>query len=1025
MSNKKFRLIVIPILALLVVLVTAFTTAAATYSSALDLSLGRGQRHVVDVTGIPAESTQYYDVKNKNDKAGLGKYTDPTTDVEEKSRNDAAEIALDVAEEGITLLKNDGVLPLAKNAKITPFGYRYVQPIWAGTGASSTSMEFDYVVTPEEALTANFDVNKTVSDLIIGKRRADGVTDLVNISGLANGSNATDPDNKEYSFDTSGYLGTWSIFKDLDDGHAYDRGTDMVIHELNPDIYSGTESTCTGTTGIVFIGRLGMEGNDLFARGYEDGTPHELELTETEKQMLAFAKSNCSKVVVICNFNNIVSIPELEADNKINAILWIGSPGAKGLEAMSNILAGDVNPSGRTVDIWLADQTYDPSFVNIEPGSFKNTVSKSYYEYEEDVYMGYRYFETAAAEAEAGNYAGFDYDEQVVYPFGYGLHFENDKITQTLSDVRMVGNVFVVTGSIKNQSSRDVKETVQVYYGAPYYKDGSKIERPAKALAGFDKIEVAAGATEDFTIRIQKEDIAAYDEQGYYTANGAYVFEKGVYKFYLGKNSHDSWGEKSVEVTETTVYTDAAAKNGGVAAGKRTSDGIVAENQFPEITRYINDGNMSKMSRSNFSGTWPTKQVRGKDAPAYIVEKNANFTEDDAICGVNNENALLYKSEKPESGKDNGLTLSSLRGLEYDDPLWDDLLDQINFADAKSISALITYGLYCSQSYKPIGLSATIDVDGPLGLTATWSGTQGHVVACAYPSSTIIAATFNTGLTYEMGLAIGQEGLTNGITGWYGPAANLHRSQFGGRNFEYFSEDPVLSGYIMAYQVAGARQNGLIAHLKHFALNEMDRARGEVQIYASEQAIRELYLKPFEICTKVAEYDLKMYDGVTGGMKTVKMKATGAYMTSMTFIGPMFTGNSYALLTTVLRDEWGFEGFVITDFTSGPNKHKDRGYRVGNDLWMAMSAEDLSNLNTATAQWAARKAIHNIAFAYVNSNAYNGVAPGAYVYYDWSPWAIGLMVADIIAGVVILAGVALVVLRALDENKNPGKYKEA
>jgi beta-glucosidase len=203
----------------------------------------------------------------------------------------------------------------------------------------------------------------------------------------------------------------------------------------------------------------------------------------------------------------------------------------------------------------------------------------------------------------------------------------------------------------------------------------------------------------------------------------------------------------------------------------------------------------------------------------------------------------------------------------------------------------------------------------------------------------------------------------------------------------------------------------------------MDRARGNVQVYASEQAIRELYLKPFEICTKTAEYELKYYDVAAGATKTVTRKATGAYMTSMTFVGPMFTGNSYALLTTLLREEWGFEGFVITDFTSGTNKHKDRGYRVGNDLWLGMRTTELNNLDTATAQWAIRRAVHNIAYVYVNSNAYQGVAPGARVYFDMSPWKITLIAVSVVAGVLVLAGAVWVVLRALDEKKKPDKYK--
>lgn len=652
-------------------------------------------------------------------------------------------------------------------------------------------------------------------------------------------------------------------------------------------------------------------------------------------------------------------------------------------------------------------------------------ISKNYYEYEEGIYMGYRYYETAAAEAAAGNYAGFDYDEQVVYPLGYGLHYDNDKISQELSEVALYGNTLRVSGTIINESSRSVKETVQLYVEAPYYEEGSGIEKASKVLIDFGKYEVGAGDTYDFTFTVPIEEFASYDDNCYYSESGSYVIEEGEYVLHLGKNSHEDWDSAKFEIEGTRAYVDEGVKNGAEAVGKRSSDGIEAVNQFDDVNKYIDDEYMTVMSRSDFAGTYPKAPELDKTAPDYVVEANAAYdSKNDPVSGVANPDAILYKSEKPTSGADNGLTLSSLRGLAYDDPMWDELLDQIDFSDEEAISALITYGLYMTQPLDDIGLVQTGDNDGPLGLTATWSGTVGHVVACAWTSAPLTAATWNTDLVYEMGLAIGQEGLTNGIHGWYAPAVNLHRSPFGGRNFEYYSEDPLISGKIGAAMVSGARQNGLFAHIKHFALNEMDHARGNIQVYATEQSMREMYLRGFEIATKEAECTIQVYDGETGGQKTVELKAAGAYMTSMTFIGPKFSGASYELLTTLLRNEWGFEGFVITDFTSGDNKSKDCGYKVGNDLWMGMRTTPLNDLDTATAQWAARNAIKNIAYTIVNSSAYNGIAPGSYAYYDMSPWRIGLIVFDVIAGVIAAAGVAWVVLRTVDEKRHPEKYRK-
>ncbi len=992
MSNDKFRIILIPIIAVLAVLVLVLSIAANTYSATLNMVLGRGKRHVAQVENVSSEALEFYDVKHPNPTAGTLDNADPPTEIEENSRNDAAKTALKVTEEGITLLKNNGVLPLAKNSKVTPFGYRYVSPVWGGAGSAATNMNFDYVETPAEALNANFTVNTTVEN----KLKA---------------ATALELKSSDAAFKSSG-------------------STDMTIYEFDPSVYVGTESSCAGTVGVVFIGRLGQEGDDMWSKPYDNGAAqHSLQLTTHEKNAIAFAKTNCASVVVVCNFSNIVEIGELQNDADIDAILWVGNPGAMGMKALGEIMVGDVNPSGRTVDTWIADYTADPTWANTLDGTYTNigsdingVNSNKFFEYEEGIYMGYRYYETAAAEKAAGNYAGFDYDAQVVYPFGYGLHYENDKITQTLTSVKYEKESVTITGSITNGSTRDVKETVQIYLGAPYDRTGSKIEKSAKVLIDFGKYAVGAGKTESFSFTIPQEEFASYDDRGYYTENGGYVLEAGEYTVYLGKNSHEEWGSQKFNVAQTVAYVDNGVKHNAKAIGKRDSDGIVVENQFADITRYISDGNMTLMSRSDFAGTWPTAP-QDKAAPDYIVKANAAYDKDnDPISGVKNTSATLYKAEKPVSGAKNGLTLSSLRGIDYEDGLWNDLLDQLDYTDVDSISKVITYGLYMTQALDVIGLAPTGDNDGPLGLTATWSGTQGHVVACAWASSPITAATFNVDLIYEMGLTIGQEGLTNGIQGWYAPAVNLHRSAFGGRNFEYYSEDPLISGKIASAMVSGARQNGLFAHIKHFALNEMDHDRSNIQVYPSEQAMREMYLRGFEICTKEAECTELVYDPETDGQKTVTIKAAGAYMTAMNYIGPVFSGASYQLLTTVLRDEWGFRGFVITDFTSGNNKSKDCGYKVGNDLWMGMRSTTLNDLDTATAQWAARTAIKNIAYTVVNSAAYNGVAPGAYVYYDMAGWEIGLIVFDVIASILVVAGVVWVVLRWLDEKKHPEKY---
>ncbi|MCX4314739.1 MAG: glycoside hydrolase family 3 C-terminal domain-containing protein, partial [Clostridia bacterium] len=378
-----------------------------------------------------------------------------------------------VADEGITLLKNNGVLPLAKNAKVTPFGYRYVSPVWGGAGSAATNMNFDYVETPAEALNANFTVNATVEN----KLKA---------------ATALELKSSDAAFKSSG-------------------STDMTIYEFDSSVYVGTESSCTDTVGVVFIGRLGQEGDDMWSKPYDNGAAqHSLQLTTPEKNAIAFAKANCASVVVVCNFSNIVEIGELKNDADIDAILWVGNPGAMGMKALGEIMVGDVNPSGRTVDTWIADYTADPTWANTLDGTYTNigkdingVNSNKFFEYEEGIYMGYRYYETAAAEKAAGNYAGFDYDAQVVYPFGYGLSYTD--FSWSIKDISLASgsalaadSEITLTVSVKNEGDRAGKDVVELYSTPPYIKGG--IEKAHVNLIDFAKTElIPAGETRDVT----------------------------------------------------------------------------------------------------------------------------------------------------------------------------------------------------------------------------------------------------------------------------------------------------------------------------------------------------------------------------------------------------------------------------------------------------------------------------------------------------------------------------------------------
>ena len=971
MSNKKFRTIMVPVVSLLGAVATIATITANQYSASLDFAFGRGEKHVASVEGISKEDTTFYEHNHADAKA---------------SRKAACDVVEKVEEQGATLLKNkDNVLPLQKQSKVTPFGYRFISPFYGGTGSANINPDDDFVINAKKALGDYFTLNSEV----VSKMESSTPVKMV-------GDGENDP-------------------------------TDLT--EYDGDIYNGLESSCADTVGIVYIARPGTEGYDLLStKPYDDGTMTQLELTTREKAMIEFAKKNCKSVVVLLITPNIMEVSSLQNDDDIDAIIWPGLPGATGYKTVSRILDGEVNPSGKTSDLWYADFEADPTYANHTTSPYSNAVEDGpncYMEYDEGIYFGYRYYETRYALDNTFSVFGVTkgYDDAVVYPFGYGLNYEDDKITQTFNSISYRNGEIEIHGTIKNDSSRDVDEVVQIYFGGEYHEGG--IEKSTKNLLGFEKYHVEAGKEYSFTVTYDEEELVSYDHKGIYTDTGSYVLEAGEYKFYLGKDSHNSWGEKSINVGETKVYATSAKK--GTAVGKRASDTSAATNLLDTLNEYEKDGEMTTLSRSDMAATFPkegkTKPMSDKLLAALkVVDYKTDKNVGDA------EGSLIYHADEPTQKANNGITLSALRGLDYDDPLWEDLLDNLDFS-SDQISALITYGLYQTAKVDSIGAVATNDHDGTAGLTATWGGNDelaaifgtksNPVTACCYPCAPIQAATFNKEVMKEMGEMIGEEAITNNVSGWYAPGLNLHRTPYGGRNFEYYSEDPVLTGKIAAATVSGAfTKGGLYAYIKHFALNETDMNRSDVAVFSNEQACRELYFKAFEICVKEAKGEITYYNSNTKQKETKEVNACRGLMTSMNYIGVESPTNSYNLLTKLLREEWNFQGMVITDFTSGTYRDQNVGYRVGNDIWMDMMMTEL-DLSSATAKWAARNAIKNICYATVNSNAYEYVAPGAYAWYDMSPWAKGVLVADILMGALVVGGILWMVLRELKERKHP------
>ncbi|MEE3431829.1 MAG: glycoside hydrolase family 3 C-terminal domain-containing protein [Candidatus Enteromonas sp.] len=958
-------------------------------------------------------------------------YVNATLTTAEATRAHGAEVTTKLAQEGIVLLKNkNNTLPLAKTEAIAPMGYYYAHPVYGGTGSGNVNTSADYVYSPKKALNEVFGAANVDATIGAVAENADNIHNVSEAEGTMAASRGG---------------GMFSA--------------DDVMHGINIDAYTAVQDNLTGKNAIIFIGRSGGESFDLKTDGYADGSKHKLVLSKDEKDLIALAKAKAKSVTVVINSSNAMELGILESgDYEVDAILLAGGPGATGFKALAQILAGDVNPSGRTADIFPADFTLDPTFANFGDYSYTNASytfngnpgNAHFVEYEEGIYVGYKYYETAH---DIGA-TGFNYDNAVVYPFGYGLSYTT--FSQTLDSLTLNGDVVTATVTVKNTGTVKGKEVVQLYYNAPYtQKDkDKKIEKATKNLVEFAKTkELAPNESQTLTVTFDRDDMASYDSTG----AGSYFLEGGEYTVYLAKNSHESWGSKKINIANDISFD--GSNNEHVRKSERdgqaelNTDGTykdhpdtynrdgnrnfrAAKNQFSEATEYMAESGISNLTRADNFATKPTAPAATKEMAAKYL---ANFNllaaghfdvKTNELLG-NATESLVYNDEKLEVKK-NGLVASNFRGKSYYDPMWEDLLDQIDWEDAttqEELRDLFFYAAYNTAALSAIGKNGTKDYDGPQGFS---SFMDNGLVACAYCSEVMIAQTFNKELVKEMGDAIGQEALTNPsgrISGWYGPAMNTHRSPFSGRNFEYYSEDGVLAGKIAAAVVSGAADRGLYAYMKHFAMNDMETNRmNHLCTWATEQTIRETYLKSFELCVKESRGTLYYTDVETGEKVSRVVRGTTGVMSSFNAIGTTMCSNNYNLLNNVLRSEWGFEGLVETDF--GPYVDHDAMLRAGNDLllnanwggaktpWNEVFKDTTSN----TFKHAARTAVHNVAYTYVNSNAMQGVAPGSTSYYKMAGWkklTIGLAIGF---GVLAACGATFICLKWLDWKKHPEHF---
>ena len=945
MSNRKFLCIWTP----LVVLVTALTIAAniaiSVFHGPIETYMGAGT----------------YSAKNAGEQADWdADYYDKKYGTIEEAMDGSTDTINDIANEGMVLLKNNGTLPMAA-AKVTLLGRGSADPIYGGTGSGHA--ETDEVVSIKDSLEdAGFSVNPKPYD---------------ELETYA----------KEHSADDGGRINI--AFLPGQDASTYRIG-EMPVADYSQDALDSFKEY--NGAGIVTIGRVGGEGGDLTRdmEGWDDNYvkgQHILELNQDEKDQIALAKKNFDKVIVLVNASTSMELGDLEDDPDVDAIIETGAPGATGFSALGKILNGEINPSGHTVDLFARDFTKDPTFVNFGFNEYSNDSddAKGYFvNYEEGIYYGYRYYETAATE-------GFiDYDEAVVYPFGYGLSYTTFDWQVEKKDLGAVDGDITLDVKVTNTGDVAGKDTVQMYYTAPYTKGG--IEKSSVVLGDFAKTKsLEPGESETVTVSIPVEDMASYD----YRNAKSYVLDEGTYEIKLQTDSHtlkDGIEPIDYEVKDTIVYDE---------DNPRSSDKTAATNEFDDVSQPFVDGEKTTMSRADFAGTFPkAPDDADKTASDEVLADLQPYDAAAANQGV--------EADMPTIGADNGLVFSQMRGVDYDDEQWDKFLDELTVDEMKE---LVLTGAYRTAAITRLGKPAGLDYDGPAGFS---SFINTSIYGSAFPTAVLIGQTWNRDLGRALGEAAGDEAMALGINGWYAPAVNIHRSPFAGRNYEYYSEDPVLSGVMATKVVEGAGDKGVYTFTKHFALNDQETNRDQNGLctWADEQSIREIYLKSFEIVVKTAKITVP-YLTSDGDRETKTVGAQGI-MSSFNRIGSTWAGGSHALQTDVLRGEWGFQGTVIADMAAvSPYMVADWAIAGGTDLQLNFSG--LRNFqgkdDDPVTVSRLRTASHNILYTVANSSVLNGYAPGAMMQYHPLLWEYMVWIVTGLIAVLIVAAIAWMVIR--------------
>lgn len=865
----------------------------------------------------------------------------------DETNEEAAEVAEEIMEDGIVLLKNESLLPLNETKKLNIFGWESINPAYGGAGSGGINDLYDIVSLNQGLENAGFSINQELVDFY----------------------NNYGADNPEMSIQKQ----SWTLPEPPVDTYS-----DELIKSAKE--YSDVA--------VVVLSRKAGEGHndipmDVRKAAYDNNSDeyndfpegeHYLQLSQTERDMVDMVCSNFDNVIVVYNGANQFELGFADEYPQIKSVVWCPGTGNVGFNALGKVFSGEVNPSGKTPDTFIYDMTTAPWWNNAEKTEYTNLAdmavegmnagtaqvyAPAFTNYVEGIYVGYKYYETAAQEG------AIDYDKTVQYPFGYGLSYT--EFEQKMGELEEKDGQISVDVEVTNTGDVAGKDVVEVYYKPPYTNGG--IEKSSANLIEFAKTDLLQpGESQTVTVTFSIEDMASYDENN----AKAYVLEKGDYVISINSDSHTVLDQKTYTADKDVVYK---------GENKRASDDTAATNVFEDAK-----GDITYLSRADHFANYEEATAAPASAELgepYVSEYhlNSNF---DKTTYLNDEDVM------PTTGADNGLTLADMRDADYDDPRWEKLLDQLTVDEMANMIAMAGYQTAAMDS---VGKVATLDFDGPAAINNNFTG----VGSIGFPIEVVVASTWNKELAQAWGECMGKISQEMGAEGWYAPGMNTHRTAFGARNYEYFSEDGVLAGNMGAKAVEGARNYGVYSYIKHFALYEGNAKM--VSVWSNEQAIREIYLKPFEI--------------------SVKQGGANAVMVSWSFLGDKWTGESSNLMNTVLRDEWGFRGMALTDFFRN-NGHgfmnADAALANGVDVMLSTfngEENNVANPEHPTSVLQMRNACKNVMYTVVSSWAYDGEHEETGME-NWKKAGIGI---DIVIAL-FMAGMEVLVIRGYKKRKN-------